>query len=139
MPNVKWILSAAIVTATACGPSVSYAPFRAAPIARHVPAGGVEVFFTPPRCAFVELGMLESQTSFSSMSEGLDQMRAAAGAQGADGLILVDHQDSSGDHHTGTTHRSRAIAIVRDASCASDVASQYQGQPYGRSSAPGAR
>ena len=141
MPTVKWILALTIVSSTAaCGPTVSYAPFRPAPIARQVPSSAVEVFFTPPRCAFVEIGMLESQTTFSTLSEGLDTMRAQAGARGADGIILVDHQDGTDDHHGGMSHRSRAIAIVRDPSCAADLASQYRGQPYRRpaSGAPGA-
>ena len=138
--TMKWILSAALLTATACSTTVSYAPFRQGPIAQRVSADAVEVFYTPPRCAFVELGMLESQATFSSMAEGLAAMRSAAASRGADGVILVDHQDGSGGGHTtSTTHISRAIAIQRDASCASDVASQYRGQPYGRSTAPGAR
>ena len=129
---MKPIFLIATLATAACGASVSYAPFRSAPVTRQLPAGVVEVFFTPPRCAFVELGLLESRASFASMEEGLVAMREAAGARGADGIILIDHQDTGGEHHGSTTHTSRAIASARDQSCAGDSASQYLGQAYGR-------
>lgn len=131
------ILLISILSTTACGATVAYAPFRSAPVTRQLPANAVEVFFTPPRCPFVELGMLESQTKLTNLEDGLLVMREAAGARGADGIILIDHQDTSGDHHGTTSHSSRAIAIARDPACAGDPASQYVGQAYARGYRPG--
>ena len=121
------ILLIAILATTACGASVSYAPFRSAPVTRQLTPDVVEVFYTPPRCPFVELGMLESQTKFANTEDGLYAMREAAGARGADGIILIDHQDTGGDHG-GATHSYGAIAIARDPACVGDPASQYIGQ-----------
>lgn len=118
---------------TGCGASVAYAPFRSTPPARRLPPEAVDVFFTPPRCPFVELGMLESQTRHS-IETAMFAMRAEAGAQGADAIVLIDHQDI-GDHRGRTNHSSRAIAIARDPACASDPASEYVGA-YGRAYQP---
>lgn len=131
------ILLSAMLSMTGCGVSVAYAPFRSTPVTRQLPADAVDVFFTPPRCPFVELGMLESQTRLSTMEKALFAMREAAGARGADGIILIDHQDTS-DHRGRTNHSSRAIAIARDPVCASDAASQYVGE-YGRGHQPAQR
>ena len=59
-----------ILVLAGCGPSVSYAPFRAAPN-RIVPTASVEVFFAPPRCPFEELG------SYNTIVDALEQTEAA--------------------------------------------------------------
>jgi hypothetical protein len=123
------VVMTALISVAGCGVSVAYAPFRSTATTRQLSGDAVDVFFTPPQCPFVELGMLETQTRLS-IDKALFAMREEAGAHGADGIVLVDHQDI-GDHKGRTSHSARAIAIARDASCTLDPAPHYVGQVPG--------
>lgn len=124
---LKSISFVTILASAACGSSVSYAPFRTAPVTRQVAADAVDVFFGAPGCPFIELGMLELQSKYSNLEESMFAMRAEAGARGADGIILIDHQDRSSDHGSAS-HSYSAIAISRVQPCAAAPPTQYIGQ-----------
>lgn len=101
---------AVLVLLAACGPSVSYAPFRAAPVPRVVPADAVEVFAITPSCPFVELGLVDAAQGYASTAATMAAMRAQAGKQGADGLLMIDHHHRSLRRDGGAVYRAIAIA-----------------------------
>ena len=55
-----------------------------------------------------------------TIAQKLEAMRAAAGQQGADAILVVDHQDGGGGHHDSYSHNYAAVALVfTDRACAS--------------------
>ena len=100
-----------LVLLAACGPSVSYAPFRAAPTPRVVPADAVEVFAITPPCPFVELGLVDAAQGYASTAATMAAMRARVGRHGADGLLMIDHHHRRLHRDGGVAYR--AIAIVQ--------------------------
>src|SRR5882672_3472122 len=102
-----------VLVLAACGPAVSYAPFRAAPN-RVVPAAAVEVFFAPPRCPFQELGMVEAHAGYAQLEDAVLAMRAAAGQRGADAILIADRRFHT-VHRGGTIYT--AIAVARSEAC----------------------
>lgn len=115
---MKLALAAIAVLATACaGPSVQYAPTNRG-LAPAPPRLGeaVLVLFTPPSCPYVEIGYLETtppvlQTDWT-IPEKLQAMRAAAGRNGADAILVIDHQDGGGGHHASYSHNYAAVALA---------------------------
>lgn len=81
------------------------------------PAMSVAVLFREPTCTFEEIGMLEITPGAygSSLQEQIDLMRGEAGARGANGIILIGHNDTASDHHQNTIrHAYTALAIDLD-------------------------
>ena len=112
MPNRLFF---AILLASGCtATTVQYAqiaPARPRPV--QAPAD-VAVLFRDPTCTFEELGLLEVTPSAygTTLQEEVDLLRAEGGRRGANAIIMLDHNDSSGDkHHSSVVHAYSALAI----------------------------
>ena len=77
----------------------------------------MEVFYSPPRCPFVELGVLEARSRFGSLEAMVFAMRETAGRNGADAIVLVDHRHRYVRWAGGLLYS--AIAVARSSYCTS--------------------
>lgn len=86
--------SALVLALAACGTTSRFTPTNPSPHAlQPKPAEAVHVYTSgPPQIAYVEVGIIQSRQSseFSSdkMPEVIQKMRAEAGRQGCDGVII---------------------------------------------------
>lgn len=114
------ILSASLLGACV-GAYVDYAPTRAVVPLAPVPAEAVAVYVGAPPCAYSEIGIMEAHDGSmgSSLEDKLWAMRSTAGRNGANGVIVIDHQDS-GDHHS-TDHHYTGLAVVVDCRAPGEV------------------
>ena len=96
------------------GAYADYAPTRDVVPRAPVPPEAVAVYFRDPPCPYTEIGLMEAHDGSisSSLDDKLWAMRARAGRNGANGVMVIDHQDA-GDHH-GTDHHYSGLAIVVD-------------------------
>lgn len=100
----------------AAGITVDYARLGP-PRDRPVRTGGeVAVLFREPTCSFEELGVLEIGPGAyaTSLQEQMDTLRSEAGKRGANALLMLAHNDTSGDDHSRrgiTRHSYTALAI----------------------------
>ena len=123
---MKPVLAAIAVLTTACaGPGVQYAPTNPSPRPTPPrPGDAVQVLFTPPACSYVEIGYVETTAPMLhrdwTIPQKLQAMRDAAGDQGADAILVIDHKDGGGDHHSGYSHNYAAVALAfADDGCSS--------------------
>ncbi len=119
----KTTLLAALAAAAllgACAPIVSSVPTNpaartgTAPGMAARPPSSVRLYIGgAPTCAYEELALIEGSSRLSSMSRTVEKMRAEAAKYGADGLVLLTHQDTRGNHEsTGTgNHNYLGVAI----------------------------
>lgn len=87
------------------------APARPRPVR---PAAEVAVLFREPTCTFEELGLLEVTAGAvrTSLQEQVDLLRSEAGKRGANGIIMLGHNDTAaGKHHASVRHAYTALAI----------------------------
>jgi hypothetical protein len=121
--RVSFIALASAIAA--CGTRIAYMPMNPSPRALQArDASQVELFTTSkPEKPYVEVGMIEAQQdtwySVASTQDVFASLRAEAGRQGCDGLIVTGSKDSTvggGKGAMRTLEGYRGICIVyRDA------------------------
>ena len=93
-----------------CAPTVEYIPTSNAISARRVAPQAVTVFFWPPPCPYTQLGIVETSPLWpKSHNEQIWQMRTAAGQNGADAIIIAQHEEPG--HHSNGGFTAIAIAM----------------------------
>lgn len=102
----------------ACGGAYAeFAPTREIVPRAPIAPDAVAVYLREPGCPYTELGLLEAHdgTFPSSLTDKFWALRKRAGHHGANGVLVIDHQDSvRGTHGGGTDHHYTALAIVVD-------------------------
>lgn len=121
-PDGMKLLPLMLATIAGCAATtVDYARLGQARPRPAYPAMAVAVLFREPTCTFEEIGMLEVNPGAygTSLQEQIDLLRGEAGARGANGIILIGHNDTASGHHQSTIrHAYTALAIGLDlASC----------------------
>ena len=93
------------VACVACGPTVEYVPTTNVIRPGRLPPEAVTVYLGQPPCPYQELGFVETSPLWpKSHAEQLWQLRTAAGQNGANAILVLDHRESSGhhdEHHAG--------------------------------------
>lgn len=112
MPNRP--LLAFLLLSGCAATTVQYA--QIAPVRPHTsrPAADVAVLFREPTCTFEELGLLEVTPApyGVTLQDEVDLLRAEGGRRGANAIIMLGHNDTSGDkHHSSVLHAYSALAI----------------------------
>lgn len=114
------VLIAFAILATACTPpGVQYATTNPSTTPTPPrPAEAVQLYFTPPACPYVEIGYVETTPPVLrrdwTIEQKLRQMRDAAGQRGADAILVIGHNDTSGHGHEAkvTSHDFSAVALA---------------------------
>ena len=105
-------ITCSLLFVVACAPAIEYVPTTSIVRPGRLPPEAVAVFLGQPPCAYTELGFVETSPFLpKSHADQLWELRTAAGQNGANAIIVVDHREPSSHHHGNGEGGFTAIAV----------------------------